>query len=573
MAPGCRLPEPGYLQPIPSISMRTLSILAAAALAVASASAQSLVFPQGFDTSNTGSSTLTWRSTAFRFQMLYDTSHWTDRGVASPLTITRLRFRANGGVVNAGGSVFSNVTIQLSSSPLDPATMSTTFASNVGANVATVFNGNVTSLPAAGGSPNDYVYDITLTTPFVYDPSLGNDLLIDVSAPTAPAPTTVATMATSNIQATHRAKRLSAASVTATTGALSDFASVVLIDYSIAPGTASASNYGGGCGAEAVSFHETFGTFDLGGSSFQAIPNLQGGYDVVPGSSAWYTPTSANLALGDDVLSPQTLPFTFPYPGGATSQIQLCSNGYIWLDPLQTLASATPAASALMTGAARIAPFWNDLDPSFGGTVTAEVDTLTGDFVITFDQVPQWNTTGLNVNTFQVRLKSNGAFEVTYQTMLSNNAIVVGMSPGGTSVNPGNRDISASIPFSTRTDGPGLNLTLRALNRPVLGTTLNLQVGNIAAISPFSAVLLSFQQVNPGANLVGLGLPGCFQHVGAGATHIVFGMPTATMSLGLPTDPSWIGALVYAQGASLVPGFNATGATTSNGVKLELGNL
>src|SRR4030095_11635174 len=60
--------------------------------------------------------------------------------------------------------------------------LSTTFANNVGADVSTVFNGALSlsssfTVPADG--PKDFDILITLTTPFFYNPSLGN-LLLDV---------------------------------------------------------------------------------------------------------------------------------------------------------------------------------------------------------------------------------------------------------------------------------------------------------------------------------------------------------------------------------------------------------
>jgi hypothetical protein len=69
--------------------------------------------------------------------------------------------------------------------------MSATFASNRGTMGAPGVT-NVTVLPASGTIPNDYVVDIDLAAmgiPFLYDPTTGTDLLVDVAF-TAPAPAT-----------------------------------------------------------------------------------------------------------------------------------------------------------------------------------------------------------------------------------------------------------------------------------------------------------------------------------------------------------------------------------------------
>ena len=53
---------------------------------------------------------------------------------------------------------------------------------------------------------------------------------------------------------------------------------------------------------------------------------------MLPAASQWYTPTSANLGLGDDTVSaPLPLGFAFPYPGGTTTDVQMSSNGFVRL--------------------------------------------------------------------------------------------------------------------------------------------------------------------------------------------------------------------------------------------------
>jgi hypothetical protein len=99
---------------------------------------------------------------------------YTKSAFSGPITITNLEFfntkyDSGATVINSG-----NWAISLSTTPADWNTLSTTYASNIGANNTLVFSGDL-SQPWAFG--NTLV--INLSTPFTYDPSQGN-LLMDV---------------------------------------------------------------------------------------------------------------------------------------------------------------------------------------------------------------------------------------------------------------------------------------------------------------------------------------------------------------------------------------------------------
>jgi hypothetical protein len=101
------------------------------------------------------------------------------------LIINQIAFRAypGSGPVNL---TIANLTVNISTSPLYPNTdngrplMSTTFANNIGPDNTLVFSGpkNITSPGCAGPSPCPFDMVISLSTPFVYNPTLGS-LLID----------------------------------------------------------------------------------------------------------------------------------------------------------------------------------------------------------------------------------------------------------------------------------------------------------------------------------------------------------------------------------------------------------
>lgn len=549
-----------------------LSLLCIAALAAA-ASAQSVVIPNGMANSNPGSTTLAWRNSLFRFQMLYDTSHFLEQGINYPITITRLQYRASGGQTSTGGETYTGVTVQMCSSPNDWSSASTTFAANLGTDTTMVYSGNVVCQAAAGTTPNTYIIDIPLATAFVYDPTEGLDLLIDVDAPNAPLPTGVPSMAASSAAA-HLARRISTTTAGGATGSLSYFACVVLMDFTPVANAARATKYGDGCVGKAQTYYESFpaGVFDLQGSA--GAPNsvlmtpFGGGYVVGPGSNAWYTPTSSALTLADDALTPPLgMPFTFSYPGGSTTDILACSNGYVWLDTSQTATTAVGTPGVLLAQGARLAPLWNDLDPSAGGAVHFDVDPANTAVYVTWDQVPLFNVP-TSLNTLQVALFSDGRVEYRYQACQNGDGLV-GWTPGGGARDGGPVDISAAMPFLTEPDI--YPLLLEPVNRPKLASSHTLEIRNFPVGATIGAMALGYVQHLPGISLDAIGMRGCFQHATYDGT---FGFavtgPTLAFTLRIPTDPGLSGLHVFGQAVSTGPTSTALGVVTSNGVDLLL---
>ncbi len=101
------------------------------------------------------------------------------------LIINQIAFRAYPGTGPLNLTI-ANLTVNMSTSPLYPNTdngrplMSTTFANNIGSDNTVVFSGpkNITSPGCTGPSPCPFDMVISLSTPFVYNPTLGS-LLID----------------------------------------------------------------------------------------------------------------------------------------------------------------------------------------------------------------------------------------------------------------------------------------------------------------------------------------------------------------------------------------------------------
>ena len=195
------------------------------------------------------SSGLPWNNGAtspLRVQYVYDSSMFTNQNVAFPIVITRLRWRADTALTCTGGTM--DVTIDMATATVDHTLMSTTFAANLGPDLAQVFNGTVNVAAAAGTTPNTWYADVTLSTPFLYDPTSGNDLAIDIGVP-ANAWTGGTTCRQDLATApTFGSRVYDLTSNTATVGIFTlEQAAVIEITYFAPAGSATTQPYGIGC--------------------------------------------------------------------------------------------------------------------------------------------------------------------------------------------------------------------------------------------------------------------------------------------------------------------------------------
>lgn len=377
-------------------------------------------------------------------------------------------------------------------------------------------------------------------------------------------------------------------------------------------------NYGAGCLDSSNSFYEfaaALSGFDLRGTV--AAPNSlrltylgAQGYAVAQGTAAFFTPTSSRVltnaatpgAMGDDSISqPLLVPAswngtgTWNFPGGSCTQFHACSNGYVLLGATTSSSgdfSPTVAELLASTGASgtgRLCPVWADLHAARNATTNPnegiyyDVDPSGSTVYVTWLEIGEFanSTAGASVNTFQVAIHQNGDVDFVYGQM----DLTAGTSPwltgfskgnagGSNSSDPGNRDLSAAIPFST--NGPdAFPLALNASARPIVGTTVDLVTSNVPAAASAVVSRIAFQQITPGFDLTSLGAPGCFAHVNVNGPDnaFLFGNPTVQRSLVLPANPALSGLNVYSQSAALVPGINALGIITSNAVALRVGTL
>ncbi len=176
--------------------------------------------------------------------------------------------------------------------------------------------------------------------------------------------------------------------------------------------------------------------FDLLASEIAFEP-LGRAYRVRRRPSAFEPSLGRRLSIGDDASIGVDLPFSFSLFGESWDRVFINSDGNLTFGRGDSASSAR-SVSRFLTGAPRIAPFFTDLDPSEGGSVS--VAELPNRLVVTWDKVTEWGET--NENTFQVVLERNGRVVVRYETVDARRGIV-GLSPGGVSGGPRFVDLSA----------------------------------------------------------------------------------------------------------------------------------
>jgi len=343
-------------------------------------------------------------------------------------------------------------------------------------------------------------------------------------------------------------------------------------------GVASNTVLGQGCIRSFASFYEMFTTpasFDLGNgglSMFPAFPT----YLVTPLTTSYVAPSAGAqvLALTDNSQVAVALSTPFPHAGGSTSSLMVCSNGFV------SVASgngtgATPTVATMLNAPQTGWWAWHNYNPAAVGGGVVKFEQLGSVAYITWDGVYDAGATTPNTLQFQFDTAS-GAVHIVFGAMSGlGNGHLVGYSPGGTSLDPGNTDLSAALPATFTIGADILPLRLAGGTRPILGNPWTLNVTNVPATGPIGIEL--FGTADAGIpDLFFLGAPGCCLRttldllnlwVSAGATH--------SYTFAVPSTPSLVNMHVFTQAAVLQPGVNQLlgGVITSNGIEGKLGTL
>lgn len=138
---------------------------------------------------------------------------------------------------------------------------------------------------------------------------------------------------------------------------------------------------------------------------------------------------STLVPLTDDDSRLVTLPFSFPFYGASYQAVYVNSDGNLTFGAGDS-ASTERSLGRMTAGPPRIAPLFNDLDPTramSGVRLLSEA----GRVVVSWPQVPEWTEFGTGTaQTFQVRLYPDGRIEFAYGDARPSGA-VVGIAPGG----------------------------------------------------------------------------------------------------------------------------------------------
>jgi len=127
---------------------------------------------------------------------------------------------------------------------------------------------------------------------------------------------------------------------------------------------------------------------------------------------------------GDDAnLGPFDLGFEFPYYGGTFESVRICTNGWLSFTSTSTAYSNQGIPNAADPNNL-LAPFWDDMNPTDGGTIYYYADAANNRFIVEYDGVPHYSSG--NPETFQVVINANGSIEYQYKTVVVGTGCTVG---------------------------------------------------------------------------------------------------------------------------------------------------
>jgi hypothetical protein len=338
---------------------------------------------------------------------------------------------------------------------------------------------------------------------------------------------------------------------------------------------------GQGC-PDASLLYEQFapGSFDLSGApSVDWIPNGQLGYVVTRGLGR-FLPTAGgtNLGLVDESISaPVALGFSFPYPTGqgSTTQIEVSSNGYVYLEPgtittprccdgagasFRSFRNATPSFAVLGM----------DLNPGNGGVVW--FNSAPGVAYVTWDQVPEDQTLG--INTFQIQFTAGGNVTMVWTNAATlTHTALVGWSGGGGVEDQGPFDFSSATAFNMGPSSGPLTIEAPLTRIPLVGQSFRLDLRNVPPNALAGGLLSGLQQQD--IPLDPLGMPDCRLLVSNDflAFPLTLTPPTGVLTIPIPATPALAGVVLETQATVIAPAINALGVSTSNRGTLTIGNI
>ena len=338
-----------------------------------------------------------------------------------------------------------------------------------------------------------------------------------------------------------------------------------------------ATPYGAGCVDSYTSFYENFqpGTMDLGNSSMSMF-NTGTGYLVLSGVASYVVPPAAatTLALSNDSEVTVALAAPMPVAGGTTTNLTVCSNGFVSVG-IGNGISALPHVASFLAMPRTVFASWHDYDPFSASSGRVKFHQASGTAYVTWDGVFDSLSTGSS--TFQVQFDlASGHVHFVWRAMSTQgNGHLVGYSPGGPSRDPGNRDLSATLAGSIALGTTDIvPLAFAVSPRPIVNTTIQLTTSNLEPTTAVGAVALGFNRLMPPTNLTSVGMAGCFQYHDVLATYLYVPLGAASVNTPLVV-PNLLGLQLQAQSYCYDPASTQTllGARSSRAFDLRCGDF
>jgi hypothetical protein len=173
------------------------------------------------------------------------------------------------------------------------------------------------------------------------------------------------------------------------------------------------------------------------------------------GSAQGFLPFGQPVGGGVDALVTVPLPFSVPMPDGvAVTSLDICIHGFV--APGGTIVSPDPSESVaeLLAGPPRICAYWDDLGPTdpIADEIWFDATSTPNTVVVTWVDVGEFLEFG-SPTTFQLQIDTSGIYTIVWDDRagdLGGDALV-GLSPGGAAMDPGESDFSSLFPSSMLT--------------------------------------------------------------------------------------------------------------------------
>ncbi len=134
-----------------------------------------------------------------------------------------------------------------------------------------------------------------------------------------------------------------------------------------------------------------------------------------PSDYHWYEVSTPTGIIYDNQATKILLPFTVQYYGAIYDEVWVYDDGFISFDPNRTSTTPQNIPSTEKPNSI-VAPFWRDLNPQAGGSITYGTAEAYEFFIISWNNVP--NKDNGVPQTFQIVINNYGAYSYDFQNVI-----------------------------------------------------------------------------------------------------------------------------------------------------------